>query len=277
MNADILRKLICPNCGSPRLSNKLLSVTEIHHKAESSPLECDACRSVYPLHEGIIDLAGAIPIPSRPSQWAMEFKPLILLYERIWRPMVTMPFSDLNWEIDTVQRIFEPACGFDVLDLACGPGNFTRRLAQTVNPGVVIGFDLSLPMLKQGAGVLEKENTSNIVLMRGDVTRWPFAPGSFDRVHCSGALHLFPKLARVFASIHNTLQPGGVFVGATYCRGGGLIKRRIQNYISNAYGFHWFELQELQSLTEAAGFVGWQHFIRKQGIVFRVNKPKMAA
>jgi hypothetical protein len=66
-------------------------------------------------------------------------------------------------------------------------------------------------------------------------------------------------------------------VGATYCRGGGFTKRQIQNYVTAAHGFHWFEPQELRRLAESAGFVGWQHFIRKQGIVFRVNKPQLAA
>lgn len=279
MNADILRKLVCPNCGSPRLSNKALSMMDSHRKAAvSAPLECDVCRKVYPCRDEIIDLAGEVAIPRKfSSQWAMEFKPLIVLYERIWRPMVTKPFSDLNWEIDMVQKLLEPACGLDVLDLACGPGNFARLFGKIVSPGVVIGFDLSLPMLRQGLGALKKANTSNISLMRGDVTRWPFAQGCFDRVHCSGALHLFPELPQVFASIHHTLKPGGIFVGATYCRGGNFIKKRMQDYIAAVHGFHWFELQELQSLAQGAGFAGWRHFIRKQGIVFRVNKPQMAA
>jgi len=279
MNAEILRKLICPNCGLPRLSKRTLSVMDSHSKSmELEPLECGSCRCVYPCREGIIDLADTVSIPRKlSSQWAMEFKPLIVLYENIWRPMVTRPFSNLRWEIDMVRKLLEPASGLDVLDLACGPGNFTRLLAQVVKPGVVIGFDLSLPMLRQGLGYLAKTNSSNITLMRGDVTHWPFAGACFDRIHCSGALHLFPKLPQVFASIYDTLKPGGVFVGATYCRGGGFTKRQIQNYVTAAHGFHWFEPQELRRLAESAGFVGWQHFIRKQGIVFRVNKPQLAA
>jgi uncharacterized protein YbaR (Trm112 family) len=154
MNADILHKLICPNCSSPRLSNKALSVIESNCKdAVTKPLECNACRSVYPCHDGIIDLSGStITVPRKfSSQWAMEFQPLVAFYEHIWRPTVTKPFSDLNWEIDTVQKLLETAYGLDVLDLGCGPGNFTRLIAQTVKPGVVIGFDLSLPMHRADA------------------------------------------------------------------------------------------------------------------------------
>ena len=278
MNTDFLRKLICPNCSSPLLLSKALSAIRGHDNEESAPLECKTCRSIYPCRDGIIDLAGEVIIPRKlSSQWAMEFKPIIAFYEHIWRPVVTRPFSDLDWEIDTVQKLLEPVSGLDVLDLGCGPGNFTRLFAQTVKPGVVIGFDLSLPMLRKGLVALKKANVSNILLIRGNVTRWPFAEACFDRIHCAGALHLFPNLAEVFISIYHTLKPGGVFVGATYCQGGGLMKRQIQDYIAAEHGFHWFEFQELQSLAEGAGFIGWQHFIRKQGIVFRVNKPKIAA
>ena len=45
MNADVLRKLICPNCGSPRLSKKTLSVIDDLHKGiEQSSL--NAARAV---------------------------------------------------------------------------------------------------------------------------------------------------------------------------------------------------------------------------------------
>jgi SAM-dependent methyltransferase/uncharacterized protein YbaR (Trm112 family) len=279
MNAEILRKLVCPKCSSPALANESLPAMENRHeRASSDSLECKSCHNVYPCHDSIVDFADTVSIPKKlSSQWAMEFQPLVFIYEHIWRPAVTMPFSDLSWEIDTVQKLLDTAYGFDVLDLGCGPGNFARLFAQGVKPGVVIGFDLSLPMLRQGLSNLAKTNISNVTFLRGDVTRWPFAEASFDRVHCSGALHLFPELPQVFASIYNTVKPGGIFVCATYCRGGGSVKRQIQEYISSSYGFHWFELQELQDLAHEAGFVGWRHFIRKQGIVFRVNKPKMAA
>ncbi|MBN1364777.1 MAG: class I SAM-dependent methyltransferase [Syntrophaceae bacterium] len=277
MNANVLRKLICLNCGSPRLSNTAISVVGRHHKdAASETLKCGVCGSVYPYCDGIIDFADTVPISSNLSQWAMEFRPLVTFYEHIWRPMVTKPFSDLDWEIKTVQKLLNIAYGLDVLDLGCGPGNFTRLIADGVKSGVVIGFDLSLPMLKQGLRTIAKTNALNITLMRGDVNRLPFAESSFDRIHCSGALHLFPNLTRVFMAIYNILKPGGLFVAATYCHGGGFVKRQIQDCIAASSGFHWFELQELQDLADEAGFIGWQHFVRKQGIVFCVGKPEMA-
>lgn len=278
MNENVLRKLICPDCGLPRLSRKTLSVIDGQSEiVGSEQLQCISCLSVYPNKKGIIDFTGMEPSSRKPSQWAMEFQPLVALYEKIWRPMVTKPFSDLKWEMDAVQKFLNMVHGIDVLDLGCGPGNFSRLIARAVNPGLVIGFDLSLPMLKQGLKALEKTEASNITLMRGDVTRWPFAKAGFERIHCSGALHLFPKLNQVFASVFDTLKPGGLFVGATYCRGGGYVKRKIQNYISSTYGFHWFDIEELQHLAEDSGFVGWRHFIRKQGIVFCVSKPGTAA
>ena len=129
-------------------------------------------------------------------------------------------------------------------------------------------------MLKKGVRELGREGAPAITLMRVDVTKWPFAAGSFDRVHCAGALHLFPDLPRVFASIRNSLREGGVFVGSTYCVAEGAVKRMFQGYVSAAHGFHWFRPEELAGLAARAGFAGWEHRTRKQGIVFRAARDK---
>jgi len=277
MDENVLQKMICPNCGSAHLLEKTFSLVDGQHQGkESVSLECGVCKNIYLSHDGIVDFAGSIPDSRSVSQWAMEFKPLVSLYENIWRPMVTKPFSDLKWEMDTVQKWLQMKGNLDVLDLGCGPGNFSRLIARSVNPGVVIGFDLSLPMLKKGLRNSVRMESSSLVLIRGDVARWPFAKASFDRIHCSGALHLFPALPQVFASVYDTLKPGGLFVAATYCRAAGFLKIKIQNHISSAYGFHWFEREELRHLAEGAGFTGWQHVMKKQGIIFSVKKRETA-
>lgn len=277
MDENVLRKMICTNCGSAHLLEKTSSmVNGSHQDKESVPIECGACKNIYLSHDGIVDFVGSIPDSRNLSQWAMEFKPLVLLYEKIWRPAVTTPFSDLKWEMDTVQKWLQMKGNLDVLDLGCGPGNFSRLIARSVKPGVVIGFDLSLPMLQQGLRNSARMESSNLVLIRGDVTRWPFAKVSFDRIHCSGALHLFSKLPQVFASVYATLKPGGLFVAATYCRAAGFLKIKIQNHISSAYGFHWFELEELRHLAESAGFIDWQNIMKKQGVIISVKKPDTA-
>jgi ubiquinone/menaquinone biosynthesis C-methylase UbiE len=108
--------------------------------------------------------------------------------------------------------------------------------------------------------------------MRVDVTKWPFGPDSFDRIHCAGALHLFPDIQSIFHSIFRPLKPGGIFVGATYVKGKKSLIRFMQNAISFRSGFHWFESEELFEPSRRAGFVEWEQHVKKQAILFRVRK-----
>jgi SAM-dependent methyltransferase len=269
----ILDKLVCPACTAGGLSCTVSAQEPSLNEGASLLLSCPNCRAVSPPHEGILDLAGMPPRPKALSvQWIMELKPLVRLYEKYWRPLVTIGFSNLSWEMETSVKLLDLSPGLDVLDLACGPGNFTRLFSPAVSPGSVVGADLSLPMLRRGLDVLDKVESPGIVLMRADVTNWPFNREAFHRIHCAGALHLFPDLLKVFRSIYRSLKPGGLFVGATYCRGGGLIKTFIEERVVSPRGFHWFVPEELQGLSAASGFTGWEHHRNKQGIVFRVKK-----
>jgi SAM-dependent methyltransferase/uncharacterized protein YbaR (Trm112 family) len=262
METRILEKLACPSCAGGKPAPQ--------GTAGAGPaLICAACGATYPNRDGILDFAGDAAKPRIfSSQWAMEFRPITALYERVWRPLVTAPFSDLAWELEQTRAYLALSPRLDLLDLACGPGNFTRHFAKTITEGTVVGVDLSLPMLKKGLRELKRDGVLNIMLMRVDVTKWPFAAGSFDRVHCAGALHLFPDLPGVFASIRRSLRDGGIFVGSTYCVADGAAKRRFQDYVSTAHGFHWFRPEELAGLVSGAGFTGFEFRTRKQGIVF---------
>lgn len=262
-NAWLIDKLVCPDCG-PRAPLR----------PHDHVLDCAHCGVRWPRPGGIPDLAGPVAPPRLFStQWAMELGPLVSIYERYWRPAITRPFSDAGWELRTASDYLVLAPGHDWLDLACGPGNFTRALAATARPGRVVGADLSWPMLRRGARELGSGTYPDVALVRADVTRWPFADASFDRVHCAGALHLFPARDAVFRAIRASLKPGGIFVCATYCRSDNALKRQVQAHVSRAHGFHWFTPDELQGLAADAGFAGWEAARLRDGIVFRVRRP----
>ena len=62
--------------------------------------------------------------------------------------------------------------GHSVLDVACGPGNFTRSFGTTVGEhGLAVGIDASETMLERGVRDLERTGVSNVCLLRGDATR----------------------------------------------------------------------------------------------------------
>ncbi len=273
INPDVLKKLTCPACAGNNSSPNYLQ----NLSAQSSGFSCPLCKREYSSISGILDFVGGGSRDIHLSQRVMEFGPVVSIYENFWRPMVTKPFSSLAWEMETSQRLLELKPEDDLLDIACGTGNFTKQFSKSIYRGTITAIDLSLPMLVKCNEEIKKNGGSRVTLMRVDVTKWPFLPNSFDRIHCAGALHLFPQIQEVLKSIERSLRPGGIFVCATYLKASNIIKRGFQHIVSKRSGFHWFELKELEELVSRAGFVNWEYHVNKQGIVFRVKKELSAA
>ena len=268
MENTIIGKLVCPACSAKGNTMPLLS----GGPQNADGLNCPTCKAMYQFDKGIIDFVGDRRRRISLAQRAMEFTPIVAIYERIWRPLITIPFSDLSWEMKTATDLLDLKPHHDLLDIACGPGNFTRLFSQTVRNGAIIGADLSMPMLAKAMKELKKSGSSTITFLRVNVTRWPFAGESFDRIHCAGGLHIFPKIQSVFHSVFRSLKPGGIFVGATYMKGEGSKIRSMKNAMSAPSGFHWFDPEELSGLAARAGFVEWEQQIKKQAILFRARK-----
>jgi ubiquinone/menaquinone biosynthesis C-methylase UbiE len=97
--------------------------------------------------------------------------------------------------------------GDTVLDVACGPGNFTRSFAREAgDDGLVVGLDASRSMLEQA---LNEGVPGNVAYVRGDATRLPFADESFDAVCCFAALYFISDPLRALDEIARVLRPGG--------------------------------------------------------------------
>jgi SAM-dependent methyltransferase len=270
MDEKVADKLCCPACAAS--AKRRYPMNERLDESGGEYLLCAKCGKKFTCSKGIYDLTLEESRDTSLSQRAMEFRPLVSIYEKIWRPLITMPFSNLSWEMEMSFFFLNLSDGSHVLDLACGTGNFTRLFAKKVKNGVMVGMDLSKPMLEKGMKIIEKKNVSGITLIRGDVTRWPFAQKSFDRVHCSGGLHLFPDIQSVFNSIAGTLVQGGIFVGATYIKRGSAAGGKIKDLFERASGFHWFHPDELKEISKKAGLTEWNSVVNKQGIVFSVRK-----
>ncbi|MDQ1035090.1 SAM-dependent methyltransferase [Streptomyces sp. V3I8] len=91
-----------------------------------------------------------------------------------------------------------------LLDVACGTGTVTRRLAAADLD--VTGVDAACGMLRQAAARVP----GRVVL--ADIRQLPFPPASFDAVSAIWLLHLLDDAERVVAEAARVLRPGGVFV-----------------------------------------------------------------
>lgn len=100
-----------------------------------------------------------------------------------------------------------------VLDAGCGMGRYLR-VASSFGARVV-GLDLS------GAVVAARELTADLEsvdVVRGDLLRTPFGPGTFDHIYSLGVLDHTPDPKRAFLELARLLRPGGRIVIWVYPR-----------------------------------------------------------
>lgn len=222
---------------------------------ESEPVRVDTA-------SGYLDLLGDEPPERRtPALAAMRSAGFAMIYERWWRPMVRLLAGGSG--IEGEQRIalgwLNVQSGQTVLDVACGPGNFTRSFAPRVGPeGLVVGFDESKTML---AKAVEGTTDTHIGYVRGDARTLPFPDGTFDAVGCFLALHLIPEPFRAIREMVRVLAPGGrIVLQAPYLPEG--IVPTLANRVVNApLGIRTFGRDEFTEVFRNAGLVDVQQKI----------------
>jgi ubiquinone/menaquinone biosynthesis C-methylase UbiE len=104
-----------------------------------------------------------------------------------------------------------PPAPVDVLDLGCGPGALTRRLAATPGPPTVVGVDAALTMLRQArrAAPSLPAGHASVTLLAGQVEALPLPEGAVRLALASLSFHHWEEPEAALAEIHRVLVPGG--------------------------------------------------------------------
>ena len=96
------------------------------------------------------------------------------------------------------------------LDLACGPGTFTRALAARMR--FVVGLDLTPALLVRAVKSVGEAGAAAGTVSAfacGDGTRMPFADGTFDLAICGYSIHHMLHPARVIRELARVVRVGG--------------------------------------------------------------------
>jgi ubiquinone/menaquinone biosynthesis C-methylase UbiE len=93
------------------------------------------------------------------------------------------------------------------IDLACGPGTYTRPLAARVRHA--IGADVTPAMVEKARAEAARDGISNIEFVCADIYALPFADGAAGIVSCGYAFHHMTDVAGALAEMARVLQPGG--------------------------------------------------------------------
>ena len=102
--------------------------------------------------------------------------------------------------------------GMRVLDLACGDGFYTRRIADRLgSAGVIVGIDINLAYLAEaGEEASHRTGRARIEFVDASFDRLPFADGAFDFVWCAQSLYSLPDPVVAIGHMARVLRPGGL-------------------------------------------------------------------
>jgi SAM-dependent methyltransferase len=97
-----------------------------------------------------------------------------------------------------------------VLEVGCGSGGITRRLARETGASAV-GVDNNAHGIAAAAAAAASEGVSSRVSFQviDAGTRLPFAEASFDAIFCNDAINHLPGRAELFVDWHRVLKPDG--------------------------------------------------------------------
>lgn len=107
-----------------------------------------------------------------------------------------------------------------VLELACGTGLLSVRIAGSVK--LLEATDFSEEMIRQAKA---KAHSSRLHFSVQDATNLPYAPGTFDAVVISNALHIMPEPEKALAESRRVLKPDGILIAPTFTAAGSLSGR----------------------------------------------------
>ncbi len=227
--------------------------------------------------DGFTDLLGA-SIPRRPSlaQRFMHSPTVAALYERFWRPIMVAIMRLHGISIDAERQKASDALHLGgeqrVLDVACGPGNFTRFFAnQLSGDGFVIGLDNSVAMLERA---VRDNSGARAVYMRADALSLPFNDGAFDVVCCFAALHLVGEPIRMLQEMIRVLSPGGrIAVMTTYGRESLLVRKGLE-LGAEMCGVRVFDRATVPAFLAAAGLTDVDQQLRGISQFVMARRPE---
>jgi SAM-dependent methyltransferase len=222
-------------------------------------LACDACGRVFIHADGVLNLYTG-PELFTGAQRSLQSRMLTALYERFrWLLAKAIIGCTSEEEVDRFERTPDLKTGDALLDVACGPGNFTLPLARRAAPGLVIGLDISPAQLARAAANVARADVDNVLLVRGDVHRLPLRDGAVPKVNCAGGLHQFPDPAKALDEIARVLSMGGRFSGSTLQRHPSPRTLPLQEWLYRRWKVHFVDLAGFRALVERAGLANYRH------------------
>jgi len=246
---------------------------------EADALRCLTCSRTYPIREGIPDfILEELSQSKDPVLRRMTvIDRMARIYEtKLWYPLVLAVYGgfkspSLAQLIGTVSQSIHSTTG-RVLDVACGPGTFGRRIASPSKE--VFGIDVSRRMLRQGMAYCAEERISNVHFARARVEALPFERDFFDAVICCGSLHLFADTVVALREIARVMKPGAIISVFSFTAGsGGILKfRSVREWSLKRQGLHVFESSDMERYLTVSDLEDFRPEVSGSVLTFSARK-----
>jgi len=196
-------------------------------------------------------------------------------YDQIMVPRLFDPWAELL--LDELG----PRVGQTALDIACGPGTVTRRVAQRVgSTGRVTGCDLSPAMLELARAKGSPGTSAPIEYVECAAEALAIPDNTVDLATCQQGLQFFPNRPAAVAEMRRVLRPGGrigvavwsdiedcpPFAALATALGDVFGRETVDTYRSGPWGFD--DPVLLLNLFEDGGFTNVRVQTRELPVIF---------
>lgn len=116
-------------------------------------------------------------------------------------------------ELEAIVNDLPLKSGDRVLDLACGDGFYTHRIAECLgSSGSVTGVDINLAYLSEaGKGdSRQRRGRAPVGFVAASFDMLPFPEGTFDVVWCAQSLYSLPEPVVAIRHMARVVRPGGI-------------------------------------------------------------------
>ncbi|MCO6543839.1 MAG: methyltransferase domain-containing protein [Lactobacillus sp.] len=164
-------------------------------------------------------------------------------------------------ETQTLVKLLQPKAQQKILDVGCGTGNFTIKLAQ--QDCQVTGVDIAPNMLQQAQQKLQQQQQLTAQLKIMNVEKLSFLDNSFNAAFSMAAFEFINNIQSAYQEMWRVVQPGGHIVIGTIQKNGSWANfYESPACHGTAYEFsHFWTAEQLISLDP-------KHFVQQKDCLF---------